>query len=93
MSYSLVHSAKPHSTHTIIVYEPPLIKKLGYLQDISKECSKLIDAIFIDKSKGRYKPSRRVDCIHKKGRHFMYIHSDEYEITRELFIRVKNIGK
>jgi hypothetical protein len=58
-----------------------------------KACSKLIDAIFIDKSKGKYKPSRRVDCIHKKGRHFMYINSDEYEITRELFIRVKNIGK
>jgi hypothetical protein len=58
-----------------------------------RACSKLIDAIFIDKSKGKYKPSRRVDCIHKKGRHFMYINSDEYEITRELFIRVKNIGK
>jgi hypothetical protein len=58
-----------------------------------RACSKLIDAIFTDKSKGRYKPSRRVDCIHKKGRHFMYINSDEYEITRELFIRVKNIGK
>jgi hypothetical protein len=58
-----------------------------------RACSKLIDAIFIDKSKGKYKPSRRIDCIHKKGRHFMYINSDEYEITRELFIRVKNIGK
>lgn len=91
MSYSLVYSAKPHCTHTITVYESSKQDSL-YIKGI-KACSKLIDAIFIDKSKGRYKPSRRVDCIHKKGRHFMYINSDEYEITRELFIRVKNIGK
>lgn len=91
MSYSLVYSARPHSTHTITVYEPSKQDSL-YIKGI-KACSKLIDAIFTDKSKGRYKPSRRVDCIHKKGRHFMYISSDEYEITRELFIRVKNIGK
>lgn len=91
MSYSLVYSAKPHSTHTITVYESSKQDSL-YIKGI-KACSKLIDAIFTDKSKGRYKPSRRVDCIHKKGRHFMYINSDEYEIIRELFIRVKNIGK
>jgi len=78
MSYSLVFSAKPHCTHTIKVYEPtqdsPYVKSL-------KACSKLIDAIFA--AKAHYRPSKR---LHIKGRRYMYISSDAYQ----LLVRVKN---
>jgi hypothetical protein len=77
MSYSLVYSAKP-STSSVLVYEPtedsPYIKSL-------KACSKLIDAIFA--TKAHYRPSKR---LHIKGRRYMYISSDAYQ----LLVRVKN---
>jgi hypothetical protein len=78
MSYSLVFSAKPHSTHTIKVYEPTR-EDSPYVRSI-KACSKLIDAIFTIKC--NYTPSKR---LHIKGRRYMYISSDEYKL-----VRVKN---
>ena len=75
MSYSLVFSAKPHSTHTIQVYEPNQ-QDSPYTRSI-KACSKLIDVIFAVKAD--YKPSRR---LHIKGRKYMYISSDEYKLIR-----------
>ena len=78
MSYSLVFSAKPHCTHTITVYEPPT-EVSPYVKSI-KACSKLIDAIFTIKC--NYTPSKR---LHIKGRRYMYISSDEYQL-----VRVKN---
>lgn len=79
MSYSLVFSAKPHSTRTITVYEPTLEAVSSYVKTI-RACSKLIDAIFADKTKQG--PSKR---LHIKGRKYMYISSDEYKL-----VRVKN---
>lgn len=78
MSYSLVFSAKPHSTRTITVYEPTK-EASPYIRSI-KACSKLIDAIFA--AKAHYTPSKR---LHIKGRRYMYISSDEYKL-----VRVKN---
>ena len=78
MSNSLIFSAKPHCTHTITVYEPDQ-QDSSYRRTI-KACSKLIDAIFA--AKADYKPSRR---LHIKGRRYMYISSDEYQL-----VRVKN---
>jgi hypothetical protein len=76
MSYSLIFSAKPHSTHTIQVYEPNQ-QDSPYTRSI-KACSKLIDAIFA--AKAHYtQPSRR---LHIKGRRYMYISSDEYKLIR-----------
>jgi len=81
MSYSLVFSAKPHSTRTITVYEPTK-ETSPYIRSI-KACSKLIDAIFA--TKANYTPSKR---LHIKGRRYMYISSDEYKL-----IRVKDFSK
>ena len=81
MSYSLVYSAKPHSTRTITVYEP--VQDSPYVRGL-KACSKLIDAIFA--AKADYKPSKR---LHIKGRKYMYISSDTYQ----LLVRVKNFDK
>ena len=50
MSYSLVYSAKPHSTHTIQVYEPNQ-QDSPYVRGL-RACSKLIDAIFATSDKG-----------------------------------------
>jgi hypothetical protein len=79
MSYSLVFSAKPHSTRTITVYEPTTETASPYVKTI-RACSKLIDAIFAAKTQQR--PTKR---IHMKGRKYMYISSDEYKL-----VRVKN---
>jgi len=79
MSYSLVFSAKPHSTRTITVYEPTTETASPYVKTI-RACSKLIDAIFAAKTQQR--PCKR---IHMKGRKYMYISSDEYKL-----VRVKN---
>jgi len=81
MSYSLVFSAKPHSTRTITVYEPTT-ETSSYVKTI-RACSKLIDAIFAVKA--HYTPSKR---LHIKGRRYMYISSDEYKL-----VRVKDFGK
>ena len=81
MSYSLVFSAKPHSTRTITVYEPTK-ETSPYIRSI-KACSKLIDAIFAVKA--HYTPSKR---LHIKGRRYMYISSDEYKL-----VRVKDFGR
>jgi len=82
MSYSLVYSAKPHCTHSIKVYEPaqdsPYVKSL-------KACSKLIDAIFVNKA--QYRPSKR---LHIKGNKYMYIPSDAHQM---LLVRFKNFDK
>ena len=82
MSYSLVYSARPHSTHTIQVYEPNQ-QDSPYVRGL-RACSKLIDAIFA--TKAHYTPSKR---LHIKGRKYMYISSDTYQ----LLIRVKNFDK
>ena len=82
MSYSLVFSAKPHSTRTITVYEPTPEAVSSYVKTI-RACSKLIDAIFAVKTKQR--PSKR---LHIKGRKYMYISSDEYKL-----VRVKNFQR
>ena len=76
MSYSLIFSAKPHSTHTITVYEPDQ-QDSSYRRTI-KACSKLIDVIFAVKTHYT-QPSRR---LHIKGRRYMYISSDEYKLIR-----------
>jgi hypothetical protein len=81
MSYSLVFSAKPHCTHTITVYEPTQ-EFSPYMRSI-RACSKLIDVIFAIKA--NYKPSKR---LHIKGRKYMYISSDVYQL-----VRVKDFGK
>ena len=84
MSYSLVYSAKPHSTHTIRVYDSATASlESNYIRGL-KACSKLIDAIFAVKA--QYTPSKR---LHIKGRKYMYISSDTYQ----LLVRVKNFDK
>jgi len=75
MSYSLVFSAKPHSTHTITVYEPD--QQDSSFRRTINSCSKLIDSIFAVKA--NYTPSKR---LHIKGRRYMYISSDEYKLIR-----------
>jgi len=82
MSYSLVYSAKPHCTHTIQVYEPNQ-QDSPYVRGL-KACSKRIDVIFA--TKAHFTPSK---CLHIKGRKYMYISSDTYQ----LLIRVKNFDK
>lgn len=82
MSYSLECSVKPHCSRTITVYEP-IKQESPYIKGL-KACSKLIDTIFAIKA--HYKPSKR---LHIKGRKYMYISSDEYQ----LLIRVKNFDK
>jgi len=77
MSYSLVYSAKP-STTSVLVYEQ--IQDSPYVKSL-KAWSKLIDAIFA--AKAHYRPSKR---LHIKGRRYMYISSDAYQ----LLVRVKN---
>ena len=83
MSYSLVYSAKPHSTHTIRVYDSATAQESPYMRGL-RACSKLIDAIFA--AKAQYTPSKR---LHIKGRKYMYISSDTYQ----LLVRVKNFDK
>ena len=75
MSYSLVFSAKPHCTRSILVYEPG--QQLHNNISTLKSCAKLIDAIFAYAFK--YKAPRR---LHIKGRNYMYIPSDEYKMIR-----------
>ena len=83
MSYSLVYSAKPHCTHTIRVYDSATAQESPYMRGL-RACSKLIDAIFA--AKAQYTPSKR---LHIKGRKYMYISSDTYQ----LLVRVKNFDK
>ena len=83
MSYSLVFSAKPHSTRTITVYEPTT-ETSPYIRSI-KACSKLIDAIFA--AKAQYRPSKR---LHIKGDKYMYIPSDAHQM---LLVRFKNFER
>lgn len=82
MSYSLVCSVKPHCSRTIKVYEP-VQQESPYIKGL-KACSKLIDVIFAVKA--HYTPSKR---LHIKGRKYMYISSDTYQ----LLVRVKNFDK
>jgi hypothetical protein len=82
MSYSLVYSAKPHSTHTIRVHEP--VQDSAYIKSL-KACSKLIDAIF--SAKAQYRPSKR---LHIKGDKYMYIPSDAHQM---LLVRFKNFER
>jgi len=81
MSYSLVYSAKPHCTRSILVYTEDE-QKHDNLSTL-RACSKLIDAIF------NYKAPKR---IHMKGNKYMYIPSDAYNDAYKL-IRVKNFAK
>ncbi len=78
MSYSLVYSAKPHSTTSILIYDQNTHLPISTI----KSCAKLIDAIFTYAFK--YKAPKR---LHVKGNKYMYVPSDEY------FIRVKDFGK
>lgn len=78
MSYSLVYSAKPNSTPSILKYDQNTHIPVCTV----KSCAKLIDAIFAHVFKYR-EPKR----LHVKGNKYMYIPSDEY------FIRVKDFGK
>jgi hypothetical protein len=82
MSYSLVYSAKPHSTHTIRVHEPE--QDSAYVKSL-RACSNLIDAIFAVKA--HYRPSKR---LHIKGKKYMYIPSDAHQM---LLVRFKNFDK
>ena len=82
MSYSLVYSAKPHSTHTIRVQEKE--QDSAYVKSL-KACSKLIDAIFA--AKAQYRPSKR---LHIKGDKYMYIPSDAHQM---LLVRFKNFER
>jgi hypothetical protein len=83
MSYSLVYSAKPHSTSRIRVYDSSVALDSNYVRGL-RACSKLVDSIFTVKA--NIKPPKR---LHIKGNKYMYIPSDEYEIL----VRVKNFSK
>lgn len=73
MSYSLVYRAKPSTG--VLVYDSNtyLHNNISTL----KACAKLIDAIFAHAFK--YRAPKR---LHIKGRHYMYIPSDEYKMIR-----------
>jgi len=85
MSYSLVYSAKPHSTRSIRVYTQD--QHIHDTLSTLRACSKLIDAIFEHAFK--YKAPKR---LHIKGNKYMYIPSDAYDNACKL-IRVKNFAK
>lgn len=79
MSYTLAYSVKPGRKSSVGVYEPNP-NSPSYFKTL-RSCSKLIDAIF---AKGKPAQSKR---LHIKGKHYMYIPSDEYKLVRVKFFK------